>query len=40
MPLHKRESLREEMLDSIYADPSQKSALPSTHCPTQRDAAG
>ncbi len=35
MPLHKRESLREELIDTIYADPSQKRPLPSTHCPTQ-----
>ena len=35
MPLHKRESTREQLIDTIYADPSQKRALPSSRCPTQ-----
>ncbi len=35
MPLHKRESTREQLIDTIYADPSQKAPLPSSRCPTQ-----
>ncbi len=34
MPLHKRESVREEMIDSVYADQALKAPLPSTHCPS------
>ena len=33
MPLHKRESLRDELIDSVYADQALKAPLPSTHCP-------
>src|SRR5215469_12749274 len=35
MPLHKRESVREEMLDSIYADRELHSRLPSSRFPTR-----
>ena len=33
MPLHKREPVREGILDSIYADRDMLSGLPSQHCP-------
>ena len=33
MPLHKRETVREGMLDSIYADRDMWPGLPSHHCP-------
>ena len=34
MPLHKRESVREELIDSVYSDKALKAPLPSTHCPS------
>ncbi len=34
MPLHKRESVRDELIDSVYADQALKAPLPSTHCPS------
>src|ERR1700723_2927973 len=33
MPLHKRESIRDQLIDSVYADQGLKAALPATHCP-------
>ena len=33
MPLHKRESVREEMLDSVYADLDLRTVLPSYRFP-------
>ena len=33
MPLHKRESVRDEVLDSIYANRDLNAKLPSTACP-------
>jgi glutamate decarboxylase len=33
MPLHKRESVRDEMLDSVYADLDLRRVLPSVRCP-------
>ena len=35
MPLHKRENVREHLIDSVYADKALKAPLPSTHCPTE-----
>ena len=35
MPLHKRETVREQLIDSVYADRALKAPLPSTHCPTE-----
>ena len=34
MPLHKRENLRDELIDSVYADQGLKAPLPATHCPS------
>ena len=34
MPLHKRENLRDQLIDSVYADQALKAPLPSTHCPS------
>ncbi len=34
MPLHKRESVRESMLDSIYADRNMRAGLAAHHCPS------
>ena len=39
MPLHKRETLRDQLIDSVYADQGLKASLPATHCPERRDAA-
>jgi len=33
MPLHNRENIRDQLIDSVYADQGLKSALPQTHCP-------
>ena len=33
MPLHKRETIRDQLIDSVYADQGLKAALPATHCP-------
>ena len=33
MPLHKRETVRDQLIDSVYADQGLKAALPQTHCP-------
>src|SRR6202034_31317 len=33
MPLHKRETFREGMLDSLYADRDMLAGLPTHHCP-------
>jgi glutamate decarboxylase len=33
MPLHKRETIRDQLIDSVYADQGLKAALPQTHCP-------
>ena len=35
MPLHKRESVREEMFDSLYADRELHARLPLSRCPTK-----
>jgi glutamate decarboxylase len=35
MPLHKRETVREGILDSIYADRDMLAGLPTRHCPGQ-----
>ena len=35
MPLHKRETVREGMLDSLYADRDMLAGLPTHHCPGQ-----
>ena len=34
MPLHKRESVHDELIDTVYADQALKAPLPSTHCPS------
>jgi glutamate decarboxylase len=34
MPLHKRENLRDQLIDSVYADQGLKASLPATHCPS------
>src|SRR5271170_7242151 len=34
MPLHKRENLRDQLIDSVYADQALKAPLPATHCPS------
>lgn len=36
MPLHNRENIRDQLIDSVYADQGLKSALPQTHCPEDR----
>ena len=36
MPLHKRETVREGLIDSIYADRDMLSGLPSHHCPGEQ----
>src|SRR5580700_9429565 len=33
MPLHKRETIRDQLIDSVYADQGLKAPLPATHCP-------
>src|SRR5271170_2733586 len=35
MPLHKRENLRDQLIDSVYADQALKAPLPATHCPSE-----
>ena len=34
MPLHKRETVREGLLDSLYADQDMRASLPSKLCPS------
>jgi len=35
MPLHQRENLRDQLIESVYADPGLKAPLPATHCPSE-----